>query len=123
MLDEDIQDDEYLYRRVITNPSFWDFDKNRPSSAIFKDSKGVSVDRQNKRKDSDVINLYEEFPIRAIVKVLTEKCRLSNTFPVYKPTPENVYHSEIHDSTDKVQLSSSKAKKLRDNSLVIYIKD
>lgn len=72
MLDENIQDDEYLYRRVITNPNFWDFDKNRPSSAIFKDSKGVSVDRQHKREDKDIINLYQDLPIRAIVKILTQ---------------------------------------------------
>ncbi len=123
MLVEHIDDKEYLYRRVIANPNFWDFDKNRPSSAIFKDSKGVSVDRQYKREDTDVINLYKDFPIRAIIKILTRECRRLNTHPVYKPTPDNTYHSEIHDSTEKVQLSSAKAKKLRDSSIIIFIKD
>lgn len=123
MLNEHIEDNEFLYRRIILNPNFWDFEKNRPSSAIFKDSNGASVDRQHNRTDNDVIEIYKDYEIRGITKVLTSTCRNLDTYPVYKPIPDNIYHCEIHESIEKVQLSSSKAKKLRDNSIVIFTKE
>ncbi|MCA0234021.1 MAG: hypothetical protein LCH91_26430 [Bacteroidetes bacterium] len=123
MLNEHIEDNEFLYRRIILNPNFWDFEKNRPSSAIFKDSNGASVDRQDNRSDSDVIETYKNYEIRGITKVLTSVCRELETYPIYKPLDDNIYHCEIHDSKEKIQLSSSKAKKLRDNSIVIFTKD
>lgn len=120
MLNDYIEDHEFLYRRVILNPNFWDFEKNKPTSAIFKDSNGASVDRQHDRNDEDVIKSFKTLPIRAIVKILTSTCRELNTFPVYKYLPDNIYHCEIHDSKIKAQMSSSKAKNLRDNSEIIY---
>jgi hypothetical protein len=121
MLEEEIDDSEYLYRRVILNPSFWDSEKKLPTSAIFKDSNGVSVDRQGERSQKDIIRDALKYPLKALVHVKTEKCRELDTVPVYKPVEDNMYHSEIHDSIDKVRLSSSKAKRLRDNCKVVYI--
>ena len=123
MLNEHIEDAEFLYRRIILNPNFWDFEKQRPSSAIFKDSNGVSVDRQHKRVDNDIIEEYKAYEIRGIIKILTAVCRELDTHPVYKPIPDNMYHCEIHDSILKVQISSSKAKKLRDSSILVSMKD
>jgi hypothetical protein len=120
MLEEYIENNEFLYRRVILNPNFWDFENNRPSSAIYKDSNGVSVDRQHNRSDKDIIEQYKEYPIRAIAKVLTATCRNIETYPIYKPVSDNIYHCEILDAIDKVQISGSKAKKLRDNSEIIF---
>ena len=45
MLNENILDAENLYRRVSVNPNSWDLENNKPSSAAFKQSTGVSVDR------------------------------------------------------------------------------
>ena len=47
MLNDNIENSEYLYRRVISNPSYWDVEngRGRPTSAVFKDSFGMSVDR------------------------------------------------------------------------------
>lgn len=121
MLNNHIDDCEYLYRRVITNPNFWDFEKNQPSSAVFKDSHGTSVDRQADRSDDDIIKSFtSNFSLRAIIKIQTKTCRSLETYPIYKPENNNIYHCEIHDSESKVQISSSKAKKLRDNSEIIF---
>jgi hypothetical protein len=120
MLNSHIKDEEYLYRRIILNPNFWDFDNNKPTSAVFKDSNGVSVDRQSNRNDIEIIDTFRKYPIRAVVKIQTITCRSIETFPIYKPIEENIYHTEIHDSPDKIQISSSKAKKLRDNIEIVY---
>jgi hypothetical protein len=120
MLNEHIEDFEYLYRRIILNPNFWDFDNNKPSSAIFKDSNGVSVDRQGQRREHVIVETFRQFPIRAVAKIRAIECRNLLTYPVYKPLEENQYHSEIHDSVDKIQISSSKAKKLRDSIEIVY---
>ncbi len=49
-----IADDEYLYRGIIQLN--WDYENNRPSSATFKDSKGVSVDRDSYRHEKECID-------------------------------------------------------------------
>lgn len=121
MLDDYIDDNEFLYRRVILNPNYWDFESNKPTSAIFKDSNGVSVDRQWNRNDSEIIEGFKVFEIRAVVKILTATCRDLEANPVYKPVESNIFHSEIHDSIHKVQISGSKAKRLRDSSQIIYV--
>lgn len=123
MLDEYIENSEYLYRRVILNPNFWDFDNNKPTSAIYKDSYGVSVDRQSDRTDESIIEVFKKLPIRAVVKIQAQTCRYLDTLLVYKPVEDNIFHSEIHDSLEKIQINSSKAKKLRDNSTIIYLNE
>lgn len=51
MLDDEVKDSERLYSAIkISIPHVWKKDVNRPSSAAFKDSKGVSVDREGERK-------------------------------------------------------------------------
>jgi hypothetical protein len=121
MLNTHIDDTEYLYRRIILNPNFWDFENNKPTSAIFKDSNGVSVDRHGIRDEVEIIDTFKKFPIRAIGKIKAETCRKSETYLTYKPIDTNIYHSEIHDSEQKIQISSSKAKKLRDKIEIIYL--
>jgi hypothetical protein len=49
LLSPEFSDAENLFREVIENN--WDYEENRPSSAIFKDSKGVSVDRDGGRTE------------------------------------------------------------------------
>ena len=49
-----ISKDEFLYRGVIELN--WDYHNNRPTSAVFKDTKGVSVDRDNFRQEIDCVD-------------------------------------------------------------------
>jgi len=42
---------ETLLRGIHKHPDFWDDEKNRPSSAAFKSSKGLSVNRTGENKE------------------------------------------------------------------------
>src|SRR5690606_21704095 len=112
-LNDEILGEELLFRGIIE--SNWDFEHNRPSSAIFKDSKGVSVDRSANREEEvcvKFLNSKRKFFTTCSIK--TKIVRDNNAVALYKKIPDNIYHSEIHDSAEKVQLTASKAKKLRD---------
>jgi hypothetical protein len=114
-----IEDSEFLYRGIIED--FWDYNHNRPSSAIFKDSKGVSVDRDAKRNENDCIDFLKlKKNFFAICKVQAKIVREENAMIKYLPEIDNIYHSEIHDSEERVQMRGSKPKKIRDNSIVVF---
>lgn len=118
-LDQKIANEEYLYRGVIDLN--WDFKNDRPSSAAFKDSKGVSVDRDGLREEKDCIRFsLGTKNFFAICKVETGAARSLNACVKYFPLPENIYHSEIHDSELRVRMRGSKPKKIRDRSIVVY---
>lgn len=55
MLAKKISDFEILNRAIKPFPNWWKLDVNRPSSAAFKDSRGVSVDRDGGRNQSHII--------------------------------------------------------------------
>mgnify|MGYP007037379903 CR=1 FL=1 len=116
-----IDNTEFLYRGIIKQ--FWNFENNRPSSAIFKDSKGVSVDRDYARNENDCVEfLQSRIDFFAICKIQTEKVRELNAIAKYIPVEDNIYHSEIHESESIAQMRGSKPTKLRDNSVVVYKK-
>lgn len=119
-LGKEIDNDEFLYRGIIEK--FWDYSNNRPSSAAFKDSKGISVDRQGLRDEKLCVEkLIEKRNFFAVSKIKTEVVRNLNAIVIYLPVDNNLYHSEIHDSIDRVKLRGSKPKKLRDSSTTVSI--
>ncbi len=119
MLDEKILDEEYLYRGIIDIN--WDFENDRPSSATFKDSKGVSVDREGDRTEDKCIEaLTSKRNFLAICKVKAKQIREVNAIVKYVPLQDNIYHSEIHDSDERIQLRGKKPKKIRDKASVVF---
>ena len=121
MLPPDIDDQELLYRGVIRKPNFWKSKENRPSSAAFKDSNGVSVDRDGSRESSEIILSFERrLCLRAVVTITAEKCREFQTHPVAVPQPENIYHAEIHDSPNCVQISKRKARHIAESVVIVH---
>jgi hypothetical protein len=119
VLNQIIANDEYLYRGIIQHN--WDYENNRPSSATFKDSKGVSVDRGNYRQEKDCIDfLTEKKDFFAVCKIQTKKVRDLSAIAKYLPIEDNVYHSEIHDSEERIQMRGNKPKKIRDASHVVF---
>lgn len=115
-----ISNEEYLYRGI--SELNWDYENNRPSSAIYKDSKGVSVDRDGKRSELNIVAfLRSTKDFFAICKIKTEDVRLHNATVLYRPIEQNIYHAEIHDSSEKIQLRGSKPKKLRDCSVLVTV--
>lgn len=121
-MDNIFHEEEKLYRLII--PKNWYFEEDRISSAAFKDSKGLSVDRDGDRKDIEIINsFFSRFNnenIEAIACIDVKTCIDLNTYLKYAPTDDNIYHSEIHDSINRITLSPSKAKKLADKCSIPY---
>jgi hypothetical protein len=46
---KEFHQDENLFRAIKSFPNWWDPETNKPTSAAFKHSYGVSVDRQAER--------------------------------------------------------------------------
>jgi|GEM_PF-540087 len=119
-LSPEIKNHEYLYRGVVLNN--WDLINNRISSAAFKDTGGASVDRDGGREESECIkNLLQVKDFKAICKIKAEIVRSYGAIILYKPIKSNIFHSEIHDSTERIQMRGSKPDKLRRSSLLVYI--
>lgn len=115
ILDNDFKDNnEKLYRAIIPIDAFWDEENNRPTSGAFKDNKGLSVDRQGNRNNIEAVQtlLKSKRQDSKIVSINIQDCKSVPVFPIYKPLNDNVYHSEIHDSQEKIGISGSKCKKL-----------
>ncbi|MBD3343048.1 MAG: hypothetical protein GF353_28380 [Candidatus Lokiarchaeota archaeon] len=115
---EKINDKEKLYRAI--HPIFWKNDLNKPSTAAFKDSKGVSVDRDGGREEKEVIAVFDKKkPNYGLASITAKSCREIGTHPIPKPLDDNIYHAEIHDSEDKIRISMSKLKKIIDSIYIV----
>lgn len=120
-LNNDIAESEFLYRGIIEKN--WDYENNRISSAAFKDSQGVSVDRDNFRDERECVDfLNKKKDFFAVCKIQNCKVIELNAMTKYLPIDSNIFHSEIHDSHERVQLKGSKPKKLRDASLLVFLR-
>lgn len=115
-----VDDSEFIYR-ALHFPTAWVEDL--PTSAAFKDSKGVSVDRDGGRVESDIIQRLIELKgaNSGIIKIQVCECRaVSNIEVEADPIQENIYHalviqSIINDAGDvekKMILTDGQAKKL-----------
>ena len=119
---QEINAEEFLYRGVVVGFQ-WDDKNNRPSSALFKDSHGASVDRDVLIRDSEtcIKALLQTKLFKAICRVKEKSVKNAGAITKYLPVPENVFHCEIHGSEDNVNISNSKLKKLRDSSEVVFL--
>ena len=115
-----IDSNEYLYRGVVQMQ--WDDENNRPTSAAFKCSNGVSVNRDVNILDLDecVHTLLSSHSFKAICRIKQQSVNDIEAITKYLPVPGNDYHCEIHDSETKIRLSDSKCKKLRTQAEVVY---
>jgi hypothetical protein len=126
-MDNIISREEKLFRNVITNPSFWKTATGKPSSALFKDSKGVSVDRDGVRDYDTIVETFRQRfrddNIKAIIYVNAAFCLDLGTHLIYKPEHDNIYHSEIHGSPDKIAIHPKIAKQLASECSIVYLKE
>ena len=122
MLSTEISDGEKLFRAIKKIPDWWNFETNKPTSAVFKDKNGVSVDRQGGRTEEQATNYLKRklSPLRAVINIVTKKCRETGTFPIYCPSKKDKFHSEIHGSPNNKYISPSKARSLALASEISY---
>lgn len=114
MLDTKINDSERLYKAIKKSiPAQWNERLDQPTSAAFKDSQGVSVDRKGDRSDREIIYSFKErFELRSVISITAQQCRDQRAYPIAKPLSDNTYHAEIHRSPDKIMLTPGQAKRL-----------
>jgi len=94
---------------------------NQPTSALFKQDDGVSVDRDGDRAESVIVETFKnrfEKRFKGLVKVKASIC-LDNDMAVIPEPKSNIYHAEIFENAEKVPLSQLKALILADNSEVV----
>lgn len=73
-MDNNFDEKEMLLRVVLPDDIYWK-DDGSISSAAFKDSNGLSVDRVNNRSLSEAVGyIHNHFPQRIIVSVEVQDC-------------------------------------------------
>lgn len=109
--ESEIEDGEILYRAI--HPSFWNYEEDKPTSALFKDRKGVSVDRDGNRNENEVVNfLLKSRKNFGAGKLNAGQTRNIGTYLKPDKTPDNDFHALILESESRIQISNGKAKEL-----------
>ena len=96
-------------------------EKGRPTSALFKQDNGVSVDRDGCRDEEVIIKTFKNHfkrRFKGLVKVGANIC-IDNNMAVIPETSSNIYYAEIFENTDKDLLGQLKALILADSSEVV----
>lgn len=105
---------EKLFRAVYPPdimPLFWK-ENGQLSSAVFKDKRGLSVERAGGRPENVVLDYMRLYFYGSIISVFAEDCNFCKAVIKYLPTRRSEYHSEIHGSNDRALLSQSQCKYL-----------
>ena len=97
-----VEDPEELYRAVPSRPSHFVNSTGRITSAVFKDKKGLSVDRSGGRSDQNMIDHFERErpPDQGLVTFDAAKARACKTHPMPDELGDNQYHAMILRSPD-----------------------
>ena len=111
-----IDGSELLYRVIKKSDSSFSM-LGKLAPALFIDSRGLSVDRDGGREESEIIESFrkrfgKKDEYMSSVKISAENCIKAETYPNPVNNHRNKYHAEIHDSKEKVEISVYKAMKL-----------
>ena len=119
ILPDIVADEEILYRAIC--PRFWISRLEKFSTAVYKQSTGVSVDRQGNREEQNIIDDYStRFSNYGLLNISALDCRISETEPISKPSKRNKYHAEIVNDDGNINIPPNKCDKLRQCSNVIF---
>ena len=120
-MDKVVTRNEMLYRVVKrSQPDSMNAD-GQPTSALFKQEDGVSVDRDGERDEEEIVNTFRtRFTKRfkGLVRVSAGVC-IDNCMAVIPEDENNKYHVEIFENFEKTPLSSLNALILADCARVV----
>lgn len=120
MRDDFIEAEETLYRAVTNFPNMWKSEFDRPSSAVFKDKAGVSIDREGGRELAQIKALFQQrFEGCGLLSLHAAKCIAIPTHLEPDPLQNNEYHALIKDSKKIEKVGNSKVSKLVEISMTI----
>ncbi len=117
----EFEDTELLLRAIFPpnrRPDFWT--GTRITSAALKTNRGLSVDRTYHRPIEEAVEFMKPRFIGYIVSISVGACRYVQAKPVYLPTPDNEYHSEIRSSKYEKMLSDEQALYLARAAKIVY---
>lgn len=125
-MEETVQKNERLYRVIKRSQPDSMNENGRPTSALFKQDNGVSVDRDGERREEVIIKTFKdrfEKRFKGLVRVGADVC-IDNKMAVILETTSNIYHAEIFENRNKDPLGQLKALILADNSeVIVYEQD
>ena len=109
-MDSKFDESESLVRAVYPEsqrPDFWE--NGRLSSAALKDKRGLSVTRTYDRSVKNTVEWMTLHFKGAMVAITVRACTVVQAYVKYCPSKTNEYHSEIHGSQEKIELSDFQA--------------
>lgn len=125
MLTDTVKDTERLYRAVKRSRPGW-LDYGKPTSAMFRDSNGVSVDRDGERDEDDIIDAQKTNfgkRLKGVTKVGAKNCYDVGATIEAAPSEDNIYHANIWlDLTDKKK-EMLQAYMIAQAAEIVYIDD
>lgn len=120
-LPDEFYADEKFFRAIPARDPVMISESGKVASVVFKDSLGVSVDREWHRSIKDAVNelrarlaviqgkTIEDYKV---VSVKKSDCDEVKVYCEYSPETNNKYHSLIKKSSTEIQLTKSQARKL-----------
>ena len=118
MNSDNVEPHEILYRGIKKHPDMWKDDANRPTSAAFKQTESLSVDRDGDREYSDIeesLLSHVSNPLKAIAYFPAQKCIEKGMQIRPDPNPDgqtNPYHALIDESSGKTGIGKRIARYL-----------
>ncbi len=115
-----ILEEEVVHRAIKPKELFWNEKTGKVTSALFKDSKGVSVDINNNRTDEEVkiSFLREFFNLKGDARLKAKMCRDKKCRVEADPIENNENHALILGEVS-IKLTSGQAKYLSRNCTVL----
>lgn len=124
MLSKNIQDSERLYRAVKRSKPDWLDNSKIPTSAMFKDANGVSVDRDGNREESEIIRFMCDVSlpkrVKGIARLSVSECRETGAKVESAPSEVNPYHANIFLDSDDIRKQNIQALKLARASKLVF---
>lgn len=121
-MDNNFSPTEKLYRAVLPKDMFWKDNGNVSSAAFLSRKGGCSVDRGFFRDDKAVVLDMKKRNFKGdIITVTVQNCREVEAVPIYAPSKNNIYHSEIHGSNEHMPLSPRQRKHLANSAVIVSI--
>jgi hypothetical protein len=116
MREDIVENSEKLFRAIKPPPQFWSTKENRPSSALFKDTHGVSVDRNGEREQDDVNSFFKSRfeNLRGLALIYASTCLEVNCRVFPKQEDGNPFHAHIEGETE-LELKNSQARHIAKN--------
>ncbi|WP_394923575.1 hypothetical protein [uncultured Robinsoniella sp.] len=124
-MENKVHPEEILYR-IVKRSRPDGLDGKKPTSALFKDFGGISVDRDFKRSESVITDSFKKRfnkRMKGLVKVTANTCYEAEAFVIPAPSQDNQFHAHIFDSEKMDSLGSLKALMIADMCELIYFDD